>query len=215
MDELERFIEFWYGPRKPEYSEPEDRLYSLPDPLRRFYAFAGRWPAPSARQADQFFYTGTGHHLHDLDSHSVRKDGRLIFFTEYQGDWDGLTLTSGEDPPVWISGYWGDSDRRRIRQVSDSLSKFLVTHVLMATAYDDWNAALSGSTPGPVDGFMRSPDQFVRIWSATDCTCPNYDGEFFLYDGSVLVHRTGSFHRLAAMHPVGVEVLRGLLPGRG
>ena len=46
LTELERFLEFWLGPRCPEYGESPEKLASmqLPDPLRRFYAFAGRWP---------------------------------------------------------------------------------------------------------------------------------------------------------------------------
>src|SRR5262245_50289124 len=48
MDELERFLTFWYGSRKDKYSEPPSRLQALPlpYPLRRFHAFAGRWPSP-------------------------------------------------------------------------------------------------------------------------------------------------------------------------
>jgi hypothetical protein len=44
MAELERFIEFWFGPRRPEFGEPDvSTLYpDLPGSLRRFYAFAGR-----------------------------------------------------------------------------------------------------------------------------------------------------------------------------
>src|SRR5829696_7634569 len=46
MDELEKFIVFWLGPRRPDYGEPESAIlsYQLPYPLRRLYAFAGRWP---------------------------------------------------------------------------------------------------------------------------------------------------------------------------
>src|SRR5690349_16569052 len=89
LDELERFIAFWYGPRRPEYGEPAERLRGaeLPYPLRRFYAFAGRWPSPTPRHEvlPDLFYTGSGgHHLRDLDSVTVRPDGKLDFFMEYQ-----------------------------------------------------------------------------------------------------------------------------------
>jgi len=45
---LELFLEFWLGPRKPEYGESLELLdmLKLPDPLKRFHAFAGRWPPP-------------------------------------------------------------------------------------------------------------------------------------------------------------------------
>src|SRR5262245_28382458 len=95
MDELERFLEFWYGPRQPEYGEPERRLQQLPlpYPLRRFYAFAGRWPSPRPCYPGDTFYEGHGgHHLRNLDGVKLLPDGKLNFFMEYQGDWDGLTL---------------------------------------------------------------------------------------------------------------------------
>src|SRR3712207_6894746 len=52
MDELERFIRFWLGPRKAGYGEPKKALDRdpLPEPLRRLYAFAGRWPPPDGRR---------------------------------------------------------------------------------------------------------------------------------------------------------------------
>ena len=48
MEELEKFIVFWIGPRREEYGVPGDVLdgYRLPDPLRRLYSFAGRWKRP-------------------------------------------------------------------------------------------------------------------------------------------------------------------------
>ena len=198
LTELERFIEHWYGPRRTEYGEAEGDLLSLPVPLKRFLAFAGRWPSPRAAHDEAFIYTGGGgHHLQPLSMHSVRKDGKLVFFMEYQGDWDGLTLTSGEDPPVWISGHIDpDSSGRRIRKVSDSLSAFLVTHLLMATAYDDDNSSECGSWSPLHDGGRVSPGGAVRIWAADGCTCPNYEGEFFWRDG-LLIHESGGFTRWA------------------
>ena len=51
MSELERFIVCWLGPRHEDYGEPESSLNRLriPDPLRRLYAFAGRWPSMTGR----------------------------------------------------------------------------------------------------------------------------------------------------------------------
>src|SRR5690348_3282157 len=92
MNALERFIEFWYGPRKPEYGESEGRLQPLrlPYPLRCFYAFAGRWPfpKPTVINDDSFFYSGeAADHLYTLDHIKLRSDGRLEFFGEYTGFW--------------------------------------------------------------------------------------------------------------------------------
>src|SRR5579885_621661 len=106
MDELERFLEFWYGPRRPGYGEPERRLRErpLPYPLRRFYAFAGRWPAPAPSRRGETFYEGhSGHHLQPLDGVKQLPLGRLNFFMAYQGDWDGRTLAKGDDPPVGLA----------------------------------------------------------------------------------------------------------------
>ena len=39
MGQLERFLEFWYGPRLPAYGEPDAASLqpALPAPLLRFY----------------------------------------------------------------------------------------------------------------------------------------------------------------------------------
>src|SRR5947207_5092214 len=103
MAELERFIEFWYGPRRPEFGEKDVcRLRpDLPGSLRRFYTFAGRWPSPDSAGGEEFFYIGQGgHHLLPLDQVGPTDDGRLRFFMGYQGDWDGLTTPGEPDPPV-------------------------------------------------------------------------------------------------------------------
>ena len=158
LDELERFIEYWYGPRKDSYGESEERLsrYPLPAPLRRFYAFAGRWPPPpETADAAEFFYSGAGgHHLQPLDYVKVRQDGRLEFFMEYQGDWVGLTLPSEADPPVWLEGRFFEDEevdprRTHTRLACDSLSRFLVTHCL--------------------EGVMNSSGRVERPFEASRC----------------------------------------------
>ncbi len=139
LGELGRFLEYWFGPRQPGFGEPAGRVRArpLPSPLAWFYEFAGRWPpGVPGYELEDFFYTGAGlHHLYPLDMVKPRPDGRLEFYGEYQGDWIGLTLAAGEDPPVWIEGRWieenGD-DRSGEKLVCSSLSRFLVTHCLMA-----------------------------------------------------------------------------------
>ncbi len=216
LDELERFLEFWYGPRRPEYGEPEERFrkVSLPYPLRRFYAFAGRWPAARQLYRGDTFYEGHGgHHLQPLNGVKALPRGRLRFFMEYQGDFDGLTLAEGDDPPVWIKGVWGEGERGTA-QVSDSLSKFLVTHCLMATLYEftnspcnAWADPLAGNA-NLAEWFRRSRADAVRIWSADHRPCSNYVGSFFLLHGSILVHQVGpSAYRFGALHPGGVALL--------
>jgi hypothetical protein len=222
LDELERFLEFWYGPRKPEFGEPEERLQKvpLPYPLRRFYAFAGRWPSPEPLYRGNTFYEGHGgHHVQHLDNVKVLPRGRLNFFMEYQGDFHGLTLAEGDDPPVWIKGVLGEG-QRGTAQVSESLSKFLVTHCLMATLYEFTNSPCHGWSDSLVgndqlaEWFLRSPSDAVRIWSADHCPCSNYVGSFFLFHGSILVHQAGRSYRFGALHPEGVALLERHLRDR-
>ncbi len=209
MDALEAFIEFWYGPRLPSYGEPEERLSRLvlPYPLRRFYAFAGRMPYPEEFYAEDFFYTGMGgHHLYDLDLLETQPDGRVLFFNEYQGDWKGLTLLGEDDPPVWIEG-WLDinSDRRHeIRQASDQLSKFLVTHCLMTTIYEDANHELTSWDPRLATKFKRDLEHAVEIWNAEDINYPWYGGKVFLFREQILVHQSKGQFRFTGSRPEGV-----------
>lgn len=223
LDELERFLEFWYGPRRPPYGEPERRVRQLPlpYPLQRFYAFAGRWPAPYPSYRGDTFYEGHGgHHLQPLDGVKRLPRGRLNFFREYQGDWEGLTLAEGDDPPVWIKGAWGDG-QRGTAQVSGSLSKFLVTHCLLATLYENTNCpchAGGGPLAGDahlVEWFRRSRPDAVRIWRADHRPCQFYVGSFFLLHGSILVHEVGGSYRFGAILPEGLRLLERQMRGGG
>ncbi|MBM4068329.1 MAG: hypothetical protein FJ271_05220 [Planctomycetes bacterium] len=91
LHRLERFLEWWYGPGRPEYGDSADLTKrTLPFPLRRFYAFAGRWPSREP-ECMPYLYSGAGgHHLLPLDELNSTADGKLRFFMEYQGDWDGV-----------------------------------------------------------------------------------------------------------------------------
>jgi hypothetical protein len=223
MKELGRFLEFWYGKRRSEYGEPPEVLSGmvLPYPLRRFYALAGRWPSPEPERM-AYFYTGSGgHHLRQLDQLAQTPDGRVNFFMEYQGDWDGVTLARGTDPPVWIQGYWDDpaddeldDDERdamppKVKQVSDALSRFLITHCLMTTLYEDENSpcSVSGERGNLIDFFNQYPQWAVRIWDVEEGSCPSYEGSFYLFQDCVLVHRIGSFYRFGTRHPQGIRLM--------
>ena len=62
IDELEKFLVYWLGPRRPEYgeSEPALRGQRLPEPLR-LYAFAGGWTCEDERgRTMRVFNTGEG-----------------------------------------------------------------------------------------------------------------------------------------------------------
>lgn len=228
MDELERFLEFWYGPRSPQYGETQQQLrrFPLPEPLRRFHAFAGRWPPPTPTDSLEFFYSGAGgHHLQPLDYVKQRPDGRLDFFMEYQGDWQGLTLPTEADPPVWIEGSFNDDDegleggdgpRPRIRIACASLSKFLVTHCLLTSIYEDPNAPCSTyARPGsPLFTFVdANPGRVVLIWDCEGCRCPCYQGSVHLMKEGILVHKGMGYYRLGALRPEGIKLLKTLIDG--
>lgn len=218
IDELGQFLEYWFGKRRPEYGEPEDRLGRWPGPLRRFYALAGRWPS-AGPDTLEWFYTGSGgHHLREPDAVEAREDGKIDFFMEYQGDWSGLTLAEGDDPPVWLSGLIGDGDDgERTILVGDSLSKFLVTHCLMAILYEYENApCVLNAREGPlVERFHDDFGKAVRIWDTTGldwpASCLDYRGEFYLipFSGGILAHRQGPDYRFGALRPGGISVMLG------
>jgi hypothetical protein len=235
MEGLWRFLEFWYGTREPEYGETEERLVRLPlpYPLRQFYAFAGRWPSPVPVHGMDYFYTGAaGHHLHDLDHVHPGPDGLLRFFMEYQGDWVGLTLPDVVDPPVWIEGYWDepadnalDDEKREMmvpkaKQVSGALSKFLVTHCLMTSAYEPVNSPYDRTSSPPVNDALaewlrRDQMALERIWDIEPNGCPNYEGTFYLFHRHILVHQSeGSFYKFGARHREGIELMRNMLGER-
>jgi hypothetical protein len=124
MNALGRFIEYWLGPSQKNNSEPTDKVsdLTLPMPLRRLYHFLGAVPA----FCQQDF-------LYPREMLKIADDGKLIFLQENQAVWDCRTLSFGEDPPVWSLGDQIDDDGnclRGERQVSNSLSSFLVTYVL-------------------------------------------------------------------------------------
>jgi hypothetical protein len=127
---LESFLEFWLGPRHPEYGVPPDELAKreLPEPLRRFYAFAGRWPPAHPPHSENRFSVQDS--FLPLDS-CYRSGPRLVFVTENQGVWHMATLPSGDDPDVWVSEECSHRSSSPIwRPLGCSLSQFLVTFVL-------------------------------------------------------------------------------------
>lgn len=229
LDELERFIEFWYGKRRATFGEPDVRSThpTLPETLLRFYEFAGRWPVPGkGRNRDPFYGGAGGHHLLTPSQIRSRPDGRLRFFTEYQGEWAGFTLPNETDPPVWIEGYWyepaddkldddeADEQPPKVKRVSEALSKFLVTHCLMTTGYEYDNSPEQRSTsfevkPVLADWLRRDSSAVERLWEVEADCCPNYEGTFHLLQRHILVHETRrGFMQFGALHPDGINLLR-------
>jgi len=129
MHRLCRFIEFWLGPRKPEYGEPSEALdaVQLPEPLRILYAFAGRWPHAEARYCSEHFVPAFSHEDVLASLHRIRRTddgGKVIVLHNNRRNFRCLTLPVGDDPPVWSAGLPGE------HLVCPSLSRFLVSFVL-------------------------------------------------------------------------------------
>ena len=142
MTGLELFLERYLGPRRSEYGESETEIASIemPDPLRRFFKFAGRWPGQNPR-----FPFVNRFCIQDMLC-SIRKrgyapalqlmDNRLIFVCENQSVWVAATERSGLDPPVWISEESSHRDAKRIwREIENPLSHFLVSFVLQEAMF--------------------------------------------------------------------------------
>ncbi len=142
MDGLEAFLDFFIGPRQPEFGcdVSDVKHVEMPSVLERFFRFAGRWPGhnPATPYANCFCMQDT--------LCAIRKnvyaptlevmDELLIFVFENQGVWVAATEQSGVDPPVWISE--NCSHREPIRQwnrLDNPLSHFLVSFVLQEVMF--------------------------------------------------------------------------------
>jgi hypothetical protein len=91
-DAAMRFIEATRGPRLPEFGIPVQELdhLEMPEPLRAFYEFAGRWPGLYRQNVL-------------LAPDKLHVDGdRLIFYDENQHVFEWATTVTGQDPPVWF-----------------------------------------------------------------------------------------------------------------
>ncbi|HYE20270.1 MAG TPA: hypothetical protein VEA69_17610 [Tepidisphaeraceae bacterium] len=187
---LERFLERWYGTRKPEFGHPPTVLDQLqiPGVLRRFYAFAGRWPPNDERYSDNRFCRQDRFlPLARQAWGSVYRDGSyFVFMAENQGVWEAATLTHGDDAGVWVSVDGSHrTDRPTWRQLKCTLSEFLVTFVLQE--------CVMGSLGAAGEGIL---ERFESAGCTIELVC--LDGEYawkgdrrsyYLIDSSVLLYR--------------------------
>jgi hypothetical protein len=150
MDELARFLSFWLGDPGPDYGDSPVDLgaRALPEPLRRLYAVAGRWPMADKygnRHIGRLFSAQDA--LRPLSRLETSDDGKLIFIDENQGVWTVATLPEGNDPPVWVEDSLEGYGTGRWGKVAESLSEFLVTFCLQELVFGSpwfrWDKRLS------------------------------------------------------------------------
>jgi hypothetical protein len=168
MTGLERFLQRYLGPRRAEFGASEDEVRSIemPDPLQRFFRFAGRWPGqnPQTPYANRFC-------MQDTLSTFVKKmyapalqfiDNLLVFVWENQGVWVAATERVGADPPVWISEEASHRGERPVwRQLENPLSHFLVSFVLQEVMF---GSELLAVAPGALSLFEEARLQVAPVW---------------------------------------------------
>ncbi|MGI5174986.1 hypothetical protein ACQEVZ_01440 [Dactylosporangium sp. CA-152071] len=109
---LRQRMEAWYGPSDVADVAPVPPTIDMPRALRSWYEVAGRWadainPSDSTKvMSPEQLYV---------------EDGRLVFMTEYIGDWAWATDTVGDDPAV----YDRSDDDADWRFLSPGLGEFL------------------------------------------------------------------------------------------
>ena|SRR5579871_5099544 len=223
MRGLEELLTFALGVRQEAFGESDAALVGrrLPNPLRRFYRFAGRWPSPYPERSpvifetpeEGFFYSGVqGPHLATLDVLRESPEGRLAVFYEQSGNWTAFTDAEGDDPEVWLSGYVDGDHQETPTPTGEALSGWLVTHCLVALAWESGNHLCSGTAPsrigaatprqgdaGLTEWYHREARHAHLLWEAKANPCFELRGSFYLFRNSILVHDCEDSLRFAAL----------------
>ncbi len=178
---LELFLGKWYGTLRGWYGIAPEKLAlaTIPDPLRRLYAFGGNCPGKNA-WCSAF---SNQDHLCPFELLQT-KDGRLLFAWENQGVWCCGTLSEGLDPPVWLSvdgGPW--------QPLCGSLAQFLVTLCLQETVVGSTHFA---SQDGLVDYFSGRGKHVSPLWLNGPFATVSHGSRlvlksFHLVDGKLLI----------------------------
>ena len=187
MGELHKFIEFWHGRHQLKFEIPaiDSRL---PFPLQQFYRYNGNRPSDER----PFYADESGHQLFPPEHLTIDGD-RVLFFSEYQRDWDGYTIIGPDDPPVWLNGtlpvdHKFDQHEDGERLLKQTLSEFLVTHAVLASVYAH---GCVYDRRDLIDTFSRNDVEKSLIWSSRkllDPYCPHYAGEVYLHSDCTLVY---------------------------
>lgn len=146
-DAAMRFIEATRAPGQPEFGIPRNDLAAIqmPEPLRRFYEFAGRWP-------------GLYRQNRLLAPDELRHDGdKLVFYEENQVVFEWATDLEGEDPPVWFREPGADPNYGRWHAERAPLSAFLLQSLLLEFTFG------LGATAGTSSGWSIPSEIVARI----------------------------------------------------
>jgi hypothetical protein len=195
MGGLERFLERYLGPRRPEHGATEEEVASvaMPAPLRRFFRFAGRWRGPGqpdgAPYANRFCVQDALAGIVDC-AHAPGlelMDGRLVFVWENQGVWVAAAEPAGDDPPVWVTGDCSHREPRRVwRQLERPLSHFLVGFVLQELVM---GSELVAVAPEALETFGRAGLPVEPVWLRGEYARDGDRPSYFLAGGRFLVCR--------------------------
>ena len=164
MSGLERLLQRYLGPRQPEFGATEDQIRSIemPEPLQRFFRFAGRWPSQTSRvnrfcnQDDLGAITET-----EFSPKLQYMDDRLAFVWENQGVWVAATDPTGVDPPVWIAEDYDHKTEPTWWKIGNPLSHFLVSFVLQELLFGSEFVAVA---PGAMRKFEQAGLPIEPVW---------------------------------------------------
>jgi len=199
---FERFLVDWVGPRSPNFGEPEGNLKDsrLPEFLREFYRFAGRWPAQD--ESGRLLFA-TQDCLVPLESLTY-EDDRPVFLCENQGVWQFASEIEGPDPALWVKET--DLWRKSSLQLSCTLVSFGLQELL-------FGAKLCVSDQ-QIEAHLRpSLDHAIPLWkgpSLWSAIAPKDDPDqfgsttFWLADHRILVQQQGDTWFFAANDTQGV-----------
>jgi hypothetical protein len=191
LDGLERFLEVYLGRRLPEYGESEDRIRSvtMPEPLRRFMRFAGRWPGRSLRSpfVNRFCVQDSLCSITANEWAPVFEvlDNLLVFVVENQGVWVAATEQSGSDPPVWVSEECSHREPLQVwHRLEKPLSHFLVSFVLQEVMFGSEIVAIA---PKALEAFGNAGLAIEPIWVDGEYAWDHARPSYFLAGGKILV----------------------------
>ena len=134
---LQALVEYWHGPitALDGFTHAELKHVSMPDPLRSWYAWAGRRTEIMSGQ-NCFFSPHSPKPYLEL----VMEQGHLLFQRENQGVYEWATLSEGEDPPVF-GRYRDKSWEREEAKLSEHLILNCLFEAIMCHASHSASAA--------------------------------------------------------------------------